>query len=357
MTSVTMRLLLLLVTLLQLSEGEKLPFGARLGVRRVRSKATSSPFLINWASLNKSPRKEKQLQQFPYLPPPNDLDYGDEDGDVPAPDDSFQPVFDIPVDSEEEVAEASNEPPLINPDIPGVIINPVYPSPPPDTDGFLQAPDPVSVTVPQTISNDAPISLEPGPWQTVSKDATAPLEPGPWIPVSNPPETIPQSSSPLDPGPWIQVNNLPETIPQASSPLEPGPWIQVNNLPETIPQVSIPLESGPWIPVNNLPETIPQVTSELSDPVVTQYFQPGDIPTQDFSAPVIQESPAVEVPDQDGVTSPRCQTVTETVLEQQEETRCRIVNESACYQVTLDSPTQVAFSTIFYSCVASWQDV
>ena len=59
------------VALLQLVEAEeKLPFGARLGVRRVRSKATSKPFIINWANLGsnkKLPRKEKQIQKFPFL--------------------------------------------------------------------------------------------------------------------------------------------------------------------------------------------------------------------------------------------------------------------------------------------------
>ena len=58
------------VALLQLVEAEEtLPFSARLGVRRVRSKATSKPFTINWANLSnkKSPRKEKQIQKFPFL--------------------------------------------------------------------------------------------------------------------------------------------------------------------------------------------------------------------------------------------------------------------------------------------------
>ena len=64
-----MRVLVTLVmgaaALLHLAEADKLPFGARIGVRRVRSRATSKPFQINWAKLNinnndkKLPRKEK----------------------------------------------------------------------------------------------------------------------------------------------------------------------------------------------------------------------------------------------------------------------------------------------------------
>ena len=292
--------------LLHLAEADQLPFGARIGVRRVRSRATSKPFQINWAKLNinndkKLPRKEKQIQKFPYLPPPADLDYG-EDGeasDVPAPDDSFEPLFDTPADS----SESEDDPPVINPDVPGVIISPVSPSPSPDTSD-IPTPDPVS-NVPQPVSS-GPVSLVPGPWQTVSDFDSSPLQPGPWVPVSNPP---PQDYIPTT----VFIDN--SINPFKDTPFQDpvvnefyNPAVIDNVDPILISNDPAPLQPGPWVPVSNLPETLPT------------------------------ESPIVEVPQ---VVTPQCVTVTETIVEEEREESCRIVNESSCFKTTLDNPTKV----------------
>ena len=297
--------------LLHLAEADKLPFGARIGVRRVRSRATSKPFQINWAKLNinndkKFSRKEKQIQKFPYLPPPADLDYG-EDGeasDVPAPDDSFEPLFDTPD------IESEDEPPVINPDVPGVIISPVSPSPSPDTSD-IPTPDPVS-DVPQIVSNNpvpfvpqpvssGPVSLVPGPWQTVSDFDSAPLQPGPWVPVSNlpPQDYIPTTvfiDNSINP-----FKDIPFQDPVVDDFYNPAVIDNVD--PILINNDPAPLQPGPWVPVSNPPE-----------------------------------SPIVEAPQ---VVTPQCVTVTETIVEEEREESCRIVNESSCFKTTLDNPTKV----------------
>jgi len=450
------------VALLQLVEAEEtLPFGARLGVRRVRSKATSKPFTINWANLGsnkKSPRKEKQIQKFPfpqvtpnplsssYLPPPDDLDYGEDVSEAPAlddipslsiggsTDDSFEPVFDIPIDLSEEEVEVG--PPVINPNVPGVIINPVSPSPASDdtaTVWSISGPTVWSVgnstvstggstdstggstvsiggstvstgkttvstvstggltvstggsNVPTDISTGSvPVSLVPGPWVTVSQNDPLPLQPGPWIPVSNLPD--PQeftSTTVFIDNPNIQFTPFQDPINEdfynpSIQNFEPvfqnfNPIIQnfdpviqsvdpvVQNFDPIIQNVD-PVVQNFDTQIQNFDPTIQIVDPAIQnfDPVIQNFdtqIQNFDPVVQNFDTqiqnidPIIQNVDPVNIEvTQEGVTSPQCQTITETIVEQERETRCRIIGESSCYKANLDTPTKACVTKTVEQC-------
>ena len=155
--------------LLAAADAKKLPFGARLGVKRVRAKAKTpaAPFLIDWRNIGdfaqpeaEEARQEKSLADS-YLPPPGpEAPAAEPPADDPPAPATESPIVPVPtpgpwtlVPTEPPPAPAptpgpwvpieggptpgpwttapppgsADDPPLINPEVPGVIIDPVTP--------------------------------------------------------------------------------------------------------------------------------------------------------------------------------------------------------------------------------------
>jgi len=126
-----MRQLLLLLLVTCFVSSRQLPFGTKL--KRVRAKAQAPQVLINWRNFGGFLRNQKSLSNG-YLPPPAD--------------DVTEDVEDDPV-----IVEV----PVIDPEIPGVIIDPVSPV---TTDDVSSDTPEIIITSDETLPvNDEPVNI------------------------------------------------------------------------------------------------------------------------------------------------------------------------------------------------------
>jgi len=128
----TSLILLMLGMCLVETLSKQLPFGARLGVKRVRTKAktTAAPFLIDWSNSGDWVRRERQSLFGGYIPPPESEESNlPEPFDPPQVDPSQDPIPDFSItDNPDPTTPPIPDVPVIDPEVPGVIINPIIPT-------------------------------------------------------------------------------------------------------------------------------------------------------------------------------------------------------------------------------------
>ena len=303
---------LLTLFLVTVAYSKKLPFGARIGVKRVRAKSTAAPFLIDWTG--GFLRNEKSLG---YLPPPADDNQDKIDEESPAvnpnpfPFDSNEPTFNpnpengIITDVNPILTVTTETPVEENP-----VINPIYtPEDPIVNIEFVSETPTIIDSEPETpIVN--PIYTPEDPLVTIEVPQSDPF------PEINP--TFVPDSPVLPPSTEILTDVNTIFIPSdvaISNTIIGFSFIVANNF-DNIPFTPV-LDGATIISTNNFDIPFTPVINNIL-PTSTEFNNQPFTSVQTITTDNIND---------DGAP---CSIVTETVFDQIEETSCSVVDRIIC---------------------------